>query len=90
LVMANKNEAIQQKCAELGFNFMEWNIAREKAFVIYRNMLTKPNFVGHFNQIQPLKKGDDFKHLEAKTQIGNYAPKGYRLSEQAFLAEFSE
>lgn len=90
IVMADKNEAIQQRCTELGFNFMEWTIAREKAFVIYRNMLTRPDFVGHFKQVQPLKEEDDFTLLEAKKQIGRYGPKGFRLSEQAFLAEFGE
>lgn len=88
IIMAAKDDTIQDRCKTLGFNFLEWNIERSKAFIIYRNMLSRPDFAGHFNQVQPLKETSDFGDFEANTQIGEYAPKGFRMKKADFLKEF--
>ena len=90
IVMAQENEAIKNRCKALGFNFMEWNITRDRAFIIYRNMLSNPAFSGHFNQVSPLPEGANYVDFEANTQIGEYAPKGFRMKSKDFLKEFTE
>jgi len=91
IVMASRDsQNVKSKCKELGFNFLEWNVNRQRAYLIYRNMLSHADFEGHLLKVPALKhKGDEsFDLFEARQFIGEYAPMGFRMSEDEFLMEF--
>ncbi len=90
IVIGEGDADLKGRVAALGFNFMEWNVPRNKGFIIYRNMLTKEGFAGHFLQVPPLKEKNKnaFLEFEAGQYIGEYAPKGIRMSKEAFLKEY--
>ena len=90
VVIGDNDSALKERVAALGFNFMEWNIARNKGFIIYRNMLSSKGFAGHLLKLDALREKDkkDFAKFEAGQFIGEYAPKGNRMSIEDFMAEY--
>ncbi|MFT6810060.1 MAG: hypothetical protein ACJA01_003303 [Saprospiraceae bacterium] len=87
IVIGEESPAIRSKCETLGLNFMEWNIPRDKGYIIYRNMLSSADFEGNIINVPALKDTGiaAFTNKEAGNYIGEYAPVGYRISSQEFL-----
>ena len=91
IVIGDNDAELKERVAALGFNFMEWNITRNKGFVIYRNMLTSKEFEGHILKLDAMTEKDkkDFSKFEAGQFIGEYAPKGIRMSTEDFFGEYN-
>ena len=90
LVLANKDAAIEERTAQLGYNFMEWNMPWQKGFILFRHMLANPNFEAQIDDVPPAQAGmEDFQPIEAQNFMGDYAPQGLRMSKEDFLAEYS-
>ena len=92
IVIGDEGADVRSKCEEKGFNFMEWNIPRDKGYIIYRNMLTSKDFEGNIINVPALKDTgiDAFTNKEAGNYIGEYAPVGYRISAQNFLKSLTD
>jgi hypothetical protein len=90
IVLANKDNAIEARAKELGYNFLEWNMDWEKALILFRHMLADPNFEAQIDQVPPITVDTkEFSDLEAQKYMGVYAPQGLRMSKDDFLLEYS-
>lgn len=89
LVLANKDSEIEQRTEELGYNFMEWNMPWKKGFILFRHMLANPNFEAQIEAVPPFQQGmNNMEAIEAHQFMGDYAPRGLRMSKEDFLNEY--
>lgn len=71
-----------------GYNFMPWRANREQAVILYRNMLTVPQYRGSIArvpQLPKLQRGETWDEQvlvshEAARHIGDYAPAGRKVA----------
>ena len=88
IVLAAKDEAIERQAKALGYNFMEWNMPSKEGLILFRHMLANPNFEAQIDSVPPFDKElEDFAAVEAYKFMGDYAPRGIRLSKAEFLSE---
>ena len=58
-----------------------------KAFILFRHMLANPDFHAQIEDIPPIgEESKEFEKLEANLYIGDYAPRGERMTKEQFLA----
>jgi len=76
-----------------GYNFMRWAADSEQAVIIYRNMLTVPQYRHSMARVPKLPKPrpdgtwapETLTSYEAANYLGAYAPAGRRVSNQDFI-----
>lgn len=79
-----------------GYNFMPWRANKERAVILYRNMLTGPQYRGSIARVPQLPVASspvawDEKLLvshEAARHIGDYAPTGRKINAREFGESF--
>ena len=86
IILADKDAELENKVANLGYNFLEWNMSSNKGFVLFRHMLAHPNFEAQIGNVPPFKQGmKNFTGIEAQNFMGDYAPQGIRMTKADFL-----
>jgi hypothetical protein len=88
IVIADDTPENRSKAA--GLNFMPWNVKSSKMILIYRNMLTKSGFSGAFTNVPKLDGSNSLNVFlqAADAFIGDYAPKGKRMTTDEYLENF--
>ena len=80
-------ESVRVKAHQGGYNYMPWQADRARAVILYRNMLTIPQYRGSILRVPMLEQPWDEPKLvayEASQHIGDYAPKGRKVTAQEF------
>ena len=91
LVLASKDEEIQKRTEELGYNFLEWNMPWKRGYILFRHMLANPDFEAQIDDVPQIEFGmEDFKSTEAQNYMGDYAPQGIRMSKADFLKAYNK
>lgn len=91
IVLASADPELEKQCEALGYNFLEWNMPWKEALILFRHMLAKPDFEAQIDAVPPIKEGmKDFAETEAPYYMGDYAPRGIRMSKEDFLKEYRE
>ncbi len=89
IVLGDKDQQIQDLCLQRGFNFMHWNMTWNKALILFRHMLADPSFEAQIDDVPAISSGlSDFKQLEASKYMGDYAPRGLRMSTETFINRY--
>ena len=89
------DKSIRRTAEDRGYNFMPWKAKRRKMVVLYRNMLTNPQYRGNFDKVPEIEPEDVFDKQnlydkDAKNFIGHYAPTGKKISQALFMRGSSE
>ena len=88
IVLATSDVDLEHRAAELGYNFLEWNMPWQKGLILFRHMLANPNFEAQIDDVPPIKEGmTDFTQTEGNRFLGDFSPQGLRMSKEDFLAE---
>jgi hypothetical protein len=92
------DRAIERWANKGGYNFMQWMATSKRAVVLYRNLVTNPNFEGSINNVpvlstlkeHPIKGIHDprINGMEAQRFIGPYAPTGIKVTEDEFMKNY--
>ena len=89
IVLASADPELEKRCEELGYNFLEWNMPWKEALILFRHMLAHPDFEAQIDDVPPITEGmTDFAETEAPFHMGDYAPRGVRMSKEEFLQEY--
>ena len=89
IVLANKDEEIEKRTNDLGYNFLDWNMPWKKGLILFRHMLADPNFEAQIENVPPIIEGiSDFTTMEGQKFMGDYSPQGIRMSKEEFLLEY--
>jgi hypothetical protein len=90
LVMGGRS--VEGKAAEGGYNYLPWLADKERAVIIYRNMLTNPQYRGSIMRVPMLPEAPwsnaQLAAYEASLHIGDYAPKGKKITAQEFNTNY--
>jgi hypothetical protein len=81
------DEGIRARAEQGGYNYMPWKAKEEKAVILYRNMLTIPQYRGSIARVPELTlpKGEaTLIAYEAYRHIGEHAPVGRKVTAQEF------
>jgi hypothetical protein len=72
-----------------GFNFMPWLIRRERGVIVYRNLVAEPGYAGNIDKVPGIDLSDEQNiYLQDATNfIGDYAPRGAKVSVKRFLRD---
>ncbi|HEX8919867.1 MAG TPA: hypothetical protein VF766_00220, partial [Pyrinomonadaceae bacterium] len=86
------DERIRRTAKERGYNFMPWEAKRRKTVILYRNLVTNPQYRGSLDKVPEIKPKDllDKQKLytkDAKNFIGDYAPTGKKISQSLFIRD---
>jgi hypothetical protein len=83
------HESICRTAEQRGYNFMPWEAHRTKSVVLYRNMVTNPQFRGSLAKVPLIKFKDlgtqNIYDKDAKNFIGDYAPTGMKVNQDIFM-----
>lgn len=92
------DHSIKHWALQGGYNFMRWEAKSRKAVVLYRNLVTNPNFKGSINNVKvlstlkerPIRGPHDprINGMEAQRFIGPYAPTGIKVTEAEFMENY--
>lgn len=85
--IAMGDESICRKAEQRGYNYMPWKAKTRRAVVLYRNMLTNPQYRGSLAKVQTLDLSDKKNIYHAKNHIGEYAPTGRKVSRAEFMGD---
>ncbi|MEM6297213.1 MAG: hypothetical protein AAF740_00825, partial [Bacteroidota bacterium] len=92
LVIAREDDEVVSRAE--GLNYMVWDKRLgERAYILYRNMLTNDSFANGIREC-PTIAGNyaaflaDSESYDAKNYMQEYAPSGRVMSKQAFLEDF--
>lgn len=90
IVLANKDIELEQRVEALGYNFLEWNMPWKKGLILFRHMLAAESFEAQIDRVPPINvEMDDFTSTEAQHYLGDYAPKGIRMSKSDFMSAYT-
>lgn len=82
------DESFRPKAKQGGYNFMPWKANKEQAVILYRNMLTNPQYRGSIARVALLPEAPWKESVliadEASGYIGDYAPIGRKVTAQEF------
>jgi hypothetical protein len=87
------DDIISTKAEQGGYNFMPWKADRSQAVIVYRNLLTNPQYRGHLDKVPEVAISDLFHQQnlytkDAKNFIGDYAPTGQKISLAQFMSDY--
>lgn len=90
ILLASKDDKLEKRVEELGYNFMEWNMPWKEALILFRHMLANPNFEVQIDDVPPvLETTEDYIEIEAQHYLGDYAPRGIRMTKDEFLKSYN-
>jgi len=90
IVLASTDLDIEKRAKELGYNFLEWNMPWKKGLILFRHMLANPNFEAQIDRVPAISEDmDDFAETEAQHYLGDFAPRGIRMSKADFLSSYN-
>ena len=90
IVLASADLDIEKRAKELGYNFLEWNMPWKKGLILFRHMLANPNFEAQIDRVPAISEDmDDFAETEAQHYLGDFAPRGIRMSKADFLSSYN-
>lgn len=83
------HESFRRKAEKVGYNFMEWKADERKAVILYRNMLTIPQYRGSLARVPQLPNPATWNPKvlaahEASFHIGEQAPAGLKVGGREF------
>ncbi len=92
-VVMGGDEGVQAKAEEGGYNYMPWRANKKQAVILYRNMLTNPQYRYSIARVPQLPKGGPWGEgvlasYEAARHLGEYAPMGRKVTAQVFNASY--
>jgi hypothetical protein len=84
------DESIRRTAEGRGYNFMPWRAEREKSVILYRSLVTNPQYRGNLDRVPEIKVKDlenkqNLPSKEAKNYIGDYAPTGKKILQALFM-----
>jgi len=89
IVLASADNEIEERTKDLGYNFMPWAMPYKKGLILFRHMLTNPNFEWKIEKVTPINESmTDFEETESQLFMGAYAPVGVRMSREEFLLDY--
>lgn len=76
-------DRFQATATRLGWNYMPWKANTNRAVILYRNMLTIPQYRGSIARVPTVNPPlpSDLAPYEAWQTIGDYAPVGQKVTE---------
>lgn len=76
-------DSFSDAAKQLGWNYMAWKANPKRAVILYRNMLTIPQYRGSIARVPMVNPSDlaDLAPYEAYKTIGDYAPVGQVITE---------
>jgi hypothetical protein len=81
-------ESVRVKAHQGGYNYLPWQADKEQAVILYRNMLTNPQYRGSILRVPELPKAPwdeaQLVEYEASQYLGDYAPVGRKVTAQEF------
>ena len=86
-IVMGDDEVVRARAEHGGYNYMQWKANKEQAVILYRNMLTTPQYRGSFVRVPVLTLPTDEATLiayEAQRHIGEHAPVGRKVTAQEF------
>ncbi len=86
-VFGRDNNDVKAKCDQIKYNFVEWKMPTDTAFFIYRNLVSE-NFPGNLDNVDSVDTEKPIEGLieyRADKQIGNYAPRGEKVTVIDFI-----
>ncbi len=96
--LAIGDHAIKDWAQQGGYNFMRWEATSKQAVVLYRNLVTNPDFPGSINNVrvlstlqeQPIRGPHDprINGMDAQRFIGPYAPAGIKVKQAEFMENY--
>jgi hypothetical protein len=85
-------ESVRLKAEQGGYNYLPWKADRPRAVIIYRNMLTNPQYRGSIQRVPMLPEApwsnEQLAVYEASRFIGNYAPAGKKVTAEEFNTNY--
>ena len=87
IVYGRSNNEVKSMCTEKKFNYVEWNVPSDTAFFTYRNLVSN-DFPGNLDNVPTVDPTQPLESLIldlAKNYIGNYAPRGEKMTITDFL-----
>ena len=88
-MLASKDAEVERLTRELNYNFLEWNMPWEKALILFRHMLADATFEAQIDDVPPIYDHmTEFRDQEGQKYMGDYAPRGRRMSKEQFLSNF--
>jgi len=89
IILASKDADVEKRTADLGYNFLEWNMPWKKGLILFRHMLADSKFEAQIDNVPPIREGmADFTPTEGQKFMGAYEPQGLRMSKDDFLKEY--
>jgi hypothetical protein len=86
------DEIIRGTAERRGYNFMPWKADREKSVILYRNLVTNPQFRANLARVPETtpkdleqKNKENLPAKEAANWIGEYAPTAKKMSQALFM-----
>ncbi|MBN2441696.1 MAG: hypothetical protein JXJ04_10120 [Spirochaetales bacterium] len=81
------DKSISHRADEIGYNFMPWKVWFKKGVILYRNLITNPEYKGSLKNVPTLDLDDkgSIYTSDAKNFIGDYAPTGIKISKSDFM-----
>jgi hypothetical protein len=86
------HESIRDTAIARGYNFMPWKADRKKSVILYRNLVTNPQYRGNLARVpeatpkdlEPKNKAN-LPAKEAQNYLGEYAPVGKKVLQTIFM-----
>ncbi|MBV9959999.1 MAG: hypothetical protein JO360_16355 [Acidobacteria bacterium] len=84
------DESFRARALQHGYNYMPWKADHKRAVILYRNMLTTPQYRGSIERVPTMQPPPPpltpalLEANEASQFIGTYAPVGKKISAIAF------
>jgi len=89
ILLASKDQDLEARATALGYNFLEWNMPWKKGLILFRHMLANPDFEVQIDDVPPvLESTENYSEIEAQHYLGDYAPRGIRMSKSEFLNSY--
>lgn len=89
IVMSGYDTEIINRANQLGYNFLEWNMPHRKGLILFRHMLADEDFEAQIEDVPPLTESTtDYPSIEAFQYMGDYAPRGIRMTKSKFLETY--
>ena len=86
-IVMGGDEGVRARAEQGGYNYMPWKANKEQAVILYRNMLTIPQYRGSFMRVPMLTLPTSeaiIIEYEAQRHIGEHAPVGRKVTAQEF------
>jgi hypothetical protein len=84
-IIGDSGDALMEKAKSLGVNFMPWKAGKEM-LLVYRHMLPRADFKAGIDKVPAFQKDKPAKEQAGALFIGDYAPRGKMINQNALLS----